>query len=144
METKTKKKKETFGDQFDFANLFRAKGKQGVYYPVSQINKGGLIGVTKFLEPESKAITVKANDLVCLGRQVFFNKKGQMTDMADVFTNLNKYVKKTKDAEFKNPVEDIMEKMVPDYDELRFKDYHAKQVFKWYIEIIGKTKENEK
>jgi len=152
MEKEEVKEKElTFGEIFDFNNLFRAKGKKGLYFLRSQVNKAGLVAIEGFLDSGNKQ-TVKAINLVCLGHlhfetleQVFDEKDNpagfRKLSMAEVMTNFNDYVGGTTQEEYeKESDEDLMYALVPNFNPDEFKDYHAKQVLLWYKEITSKIK----
>lgn len=146
---KTEEEIETFAG-LDFDQIFRVKGKQGLFTIRSHVNKAGLIGVSGFLERDIKH-TVKAMDLECLGSLVFkttdveYNDKNEVAGMkqiniSDVFTNMNEYQSKTEDHTFSKlkSNKEIMAVMVHNYDANEFKEYHAIKVMKWYIDIIGR------
>lgn len=122
-----------FGDTIDFNNLFRVKGKKELYTPASQLQKNGMVGMRSFIE--NQPITVHKNTLQCLGHYEFTKADGEKIKIDQVFNNLNEFPN-----EYLQTADDdcLMEAMVPDYDSSLFKNYHAKQVLSWYLQIKNK------
>jgi hypothetical protein len=73
-----KEEEKTFGEQFDFMSMFRVKEKQGLFYPISGVNKADMLCVTGIFESGGKCI-VKADRLICLGHFEF-----QTTEMETI------------------------------------------------------------
>lgn len=133
----TKKKKETLGNSLDFNQLFRVKGKKGIHVVNSTVNKSGMINMREFLD-FNKKVTVKANDLVCLGHLQVEKEDKTYIGLPEVFDNLEK-------SKFKKDISnnDMMAIMCPSYAPEAFKPYHARQILTWYSEIVKKLKEDE-
>jgi len=158
----------TFGEQFDFQSIFRVKEKKGLYYPISGVNKSGMICVTGIFGSGDKHIA-KAGNLICLGHLEFATTKmvkvqvpklkskmkvvGEELEevemveieqlkrlsMSEVFTNLSNYCIESEDYAFeKITIENLMGYMCPNFDPDEFKKYHAVQVLGWYIEVTLK------
>ena len=135
-----------FGDEIDFMQLFRCKGKKGLFTLRSQVNKAGIVGIIGFMDYNRK-FTVKANDLICLG-QLSFQREAGFEDlrMNDVFNNLFDYCNPKGGLEKdinKLFIDNLIDVMVPNYDPDKFKRYHAEMVWNWYKEVFNKLKEME-
>jgi len=127
-----------FGDQFDFKNIFRIKGKKGLYYPIAGMTKQRLIRMCEIYQTKNTLIA-KVDDLVCLGDFQFIRIDGSSIGMAEVFTNLSNYAKESEDYAFEGvTIEELMPFMCPKFDKDKFKKYHSVQVLGWYIEITLK------
>ncbi len=123
-----------FGDEINFYELFRVKSKKGLYCLNSKVNQAGMVNMMGFLDM-SKKFTVHNSNLICLGQLVFNTYAGNDDiNINQVFNNL---FDKFGEAEVK---EYQLADLVPNYDEDKFKDYHAKQVVEWYNEIVSKLK----
>lgn len=138
-----------FGDEINFTELFRLKGKRGLFTLRSQVNKAGMVAVIGFRDYNRK-FTVKADDLICLGQLTFQREAGfEDLRMNDVFNNLFDYCHEgqveAKDIN-KLMLDDLIDIMVPNYDPDKFKRYHAETVLSWYKEVFNKLKsiENER
>lgn len=132
--------KSKIGELLNFDELFRVKGKQGLFTVNSKVNKSGMVNVIPFLDHKEK-YTVKATNLICLGHLYFQKMDAEVLQISDVFNNYEKYLEKRPVPKI---TPEIMGILVPDYDPYNFKDYHAKQIVKWYDEIIFKIEQNEK
>ena len=133
-----------FGDQIDFIQIFRVKGRQGLFTLRSAVHKSGTVAVIGFLDYNRK-FTVLAEQLECLGSLIFTTLAGnEDIKINTVFNNLHQYEIDNGDTNFdKMDVEQLMPLMVPEFDPDHFKDYHAKKVVMWYSEVINKLKELE-
>ncbi len=129
------------GDQLDFNQLFRVKGKQGLFVIGSTVNKSKMIRVASFLDFKTGTI-VNVNKLICLNDYKFLTIRGEHLSLVDVFNNYQKYL----DGGYKegDKAEKIMSIMVPNYDPEYFKAYHVNTILKWYQEILTKMQLNEK
>jgi len=128
-----------FGDQIDFNELFRVKGKKGLFVLGSKVNKSGMVRMIGFLDYE-KSVTTNQNNLVCLGHLRFQTEMGkEPVLMNDVFSNLHEFYQVNKDKEVTPELSDF----VPNYDPNEFKMRHAVQVLGWFDEVITKITENE-
>ena len=135
----------TFGEQFNFKELFRIKGEAGIFNPRSQVNKAGMVAMGGFLQPAVKKTTHKDN-LICLDWYDFITTEPIDKDNVDagfkvlklthVFDNIFNYVDTTDADISKLDIKQFMSLAVPNYDEFQFKDYHAKLVRKWYLLVI--------
>ena len=128
------------GSVLDFNNIFRIKGKRGLFSINSNVNKSGLINMVSFLNFKEK-YTVRVGNLVRLGDLKFSLIDGNKLLMSDVFNNYEKCLSERTAPRIGS---ELMEILVPNYDPDEFKDYHAKQVVKWYDEIQIKMELNEK
>ena len=156
-EKPVEEEKNGFGDQFDFTQLFRVKGKKGIHLMISKINKAGMVGVREFLGGIGNK-TVHARDLVCLGHFTFQTLAGHDDlSISDVMNNISEIKLENEDKEsmfygFEVDLsvlkeEDLlpfMEKIVPCYDSYKFKLRHAKQVLLWYKELKQKRDDLDK
>lgn len=128
----------TFGEMFDFNNMFRVKGKSGLVSVVSH-KKGSKICVVCDIYTQKSTRSEKINNMVCLGSSLYLNNNGEYIGLTEVFNHLMHYVTNSEDYAFeKVSVDELMPLMVPDFDENEFKLYHAKQVLGWYIEVTLK------
>lgn len=127
-----KEKQPRFFDQINFSELFRVKGKQGIYTIRSGVSKSNMVAVICFLDFDKK-YTVKVADLVCLGNLEFKTEMGfDSLNIADVFNNLYEFFKETPEE---TPT---LKDFVPNFDHYEFKERHALQVMKWFNELITK------
>lgn len=154
---KTKNKKEEIvpiGKKIKFEDLFRVKGKQGLWALRSKVNSAGLCGVLKFDDFETVS-TVKAMDMICLGQLVFTTYAGNKNlGMVEAFNNLEKHIAATKDFDFeKADRKELLPVIIPEFDEDKFKEYHVEWVLMWYkiitkrynqLEALEKLEKSEK
>ena len=132
------KKEPTFGEQFDFNVIFRVKGKQGLVGLISHKIGAKTCVVCEIYNPKNKR-SERTKNMVGLGNLKFIKKDQEELNMQEVFTNISQYCITADDYYFESTtIEELMSVMVPDYDENRFKKYHAEQVLSWYIEITTK------
>lgn len=135
-----------FGDEINFMELFRCNGKRGLFCLRGQVNKAGMVNIMGFLD-YNRTATVKAKDLTCLGSLVFHTYAGHDDlRMSDVFNNLFDYCHEEGNEKDINKlfIDDLIPIMVPNYDEDKFKRYHAEMVLNWYKEIFNKLSEIKK
>jgi len=131
-----------FGDGLNLDNLFRVKGRQGLYTLRSGASKSGMVGMMEFLDMNNTK-TVHKRDLECLGElriSTFNDSKIELITINEIFSNLHdqesELVKVDLDAK---PIEELMEIMAPNFSS-DFKQSHAKRVYAWYKYIIEKLK----
>jgi hypothetical protein len=132
------KNKEVWCDSIDFNQLYRIKGKQGVWTPFTQVNKSGMILMGEWLSKDCDSAWVNRMKLECLSSFIFYRLASPALRISDVFRNINKNYNKIKSEEFDNS---ILEILVPNYDPNEFKLHHAKKVIKWYECIHAKYQE---
>lgn len=127
---------EWLSKSIDIEVMYRIKGKQGIFMPVSKPNKSGMIRMVRFMLDE--AYTVNKFYLQGLSGSVIYKDNGETISLLDAFDNLQKHFKNqsTGDLHLESK-EDIMRIICPGFDENRFKDYHAKKIVTWYNEIIS-------
>lgn len=132
----------TFGQQFNFKEIYRVRGVAGLFFPRSRVNVSGMVAMGGFLQPDI-GVTVKANQIVCLDWYDFItteeHERGgfNVIKMNQVFDNIFNYIKESNDDKLeKVTIEQLMDIMVPLYDQHQFKDYHAKQIKGWYLHIV--------
>ena len=157
------KKEKTFGEMFDFNNMFRVKGKQGLVSVISHtqgckmaivcdiytkgrravsVDKMIRLGDCKFATTDVVKVNTKPN--VRLESGVEYNEEDWLSEqkvlnMTDVFNNLMNYATTSEDYGFeKVSVEDLMPIMVPNYDNSLFRIKKATQLLGWYIEVTLK------
>lgn len=125
-----------FGNAINFKHLYRIKGKQGIYFSDLPATKSRLFPCVKFSDGEVKCMA-KGDDMVCLGKYVFTTECGhEDINMQQVFNNISEWQKNGGESNLtKVKVEDLMPIMVPNFDDDKFKDYHAKLVIMWYAEV---------
>jgi hypothetical protein len=123
---------ETLGSTIEFRDLFRVKGKKGLFSPASKPTKSGLVHMVEFLGDQR--CTVHVRDLECLDRLVFFKSDNSTIKISEVFDNIAAY-DGFKELNF---IVEKMAVMVPGYDPEKFKPYHAERVYEWYNEIVSK------
>ena len=139
---------EWLSENIDIEVMYRIKGKQGIFMPVSKPNKSGMIRMVRFMLDE--AYTVNKFYLQGLSGSVIYKDNGETSSLLDSFDNLQKHFKNQstyckdletstveKQMELIGDKEDIMNVVCPDYDPYRFKDYHVLKIIKWYNEIIS-------
>jgi hypothetical protein len=133
-----------FGDQINFIELFRVKGRQGLFTLRSKVHKSGTVGVLGFLDYNRK-FTVMAEQMECLGALIFTTLAGNDDiKINTVFNNLDEYEKANGKTDFDTmDIETLMPLMVPEFDPEFFKDHHAKKCIMWYKEIITKLEQIE-
>lgn len=135
IEKEVEEKVERFGDQINFNELFRVKGKKGLFCIDSAVHKSGMIKMTGFLDFKN-SVVVNQDKLVCLGHLSFATELGvEPVLMNDVFSNLFEF--------YKESPEDVptLADFVPSYDPNQFKERHALQVMEWFNEVITKMEE---
>lgn len=142
LEKVTKTKKPLFKEGIEWLSeiiqtevLYRIKGKQGLFTPVTKPNKGNLLRMVRFMSNE--AYTVNKSLLEGLGSVAIYTEHGKDITLSDAFDNLQKHFDNQPTGEIKTENKHLlMEIICPDYDHDRFKDYHAKKIIQWYNEII--------
>jgi hypothetical protein len=127
---------ETFGSSIDFNNLFRVKGKQGLFVPNSTVNKSGLINMVGFLDRKNSH-TVLASSLVRLGDLSIITTESENCSLSEAFDNLHSYYELLP----KKSAEEMMAVICPNYDDSEFKVYHAKRILEWYDIVSSRISE---
>lgn len=131
------KKEPSFGQMFDFNNMYRVKGKKGLVSVVSH-TQGHKMAIVSDIYSKSRR-SVSVDKMVRLGDSLFTDTLGGCADMTDVFNNLMTYATTSEDYGFeKVSIEDLMPIMVPNYDKVSFKLPKATEVLGWYIEVTLK------
>jgi hypothetical protein len=160
---------ETFIDSIDFNELFRVNGKKGLFTPRSGVNKGGMLSVMAFLNKQETAIVHKSKmeclgqlsfmttemetvDVPLPEFKTLTDEKVEkvdemkkiqrlkILDMRQVFNNLYKYAIDSEDWAFQEKtLDELMEIMVPKFDKMQFRTYHAEKVLLWYMEVTTKV-----
>ena len=115
--------------------MYRIKGKQGLFMPVTKPNKSDLVRMVRFMQDE--AYTVNKSLLNGLGKAVIYKSDGETITLLDAFDNLQKHFKNKSTGDI-DPLDKhkTMEVICPGYHSDRFKDHHAKKIVMWYNEII--------
>ena len=132
------KKEPTFGDQFDFNNMFRVKGKSGLVSLISH-KKGSKTCVVCGIYEKNSARSESTDKMECLGGYKFVKLDHTDIGFTEVFNNMMQYVTTSEDYGFeKITVEELMPWMVPDFDPYWFKLRHAEKVLSYYLEITLK------
>jgi hypothetical protein len=112
-------------EALDFNQIFRVKGRQGLFLARANPSKSGIWPVVNFNDNKIKHYA-KISDCVVLGQLVFKTLVGhEDLKIIDVF----KHILKAENAILG------MDLMVPEFDEDHFKPYHADQVAKFWHEI---------
>lgn len=123
-------------ESIDINVLYRIKGKQGLFMPITKSNKSNLVRMIRFMKDE--AYMVNKYHLVGLGGAIIYKANNETITLLDAFDNLQKHFKNqsTGDIDVLDK-HDIMDIICPDYHTEKFKDYHAKKIIMWYNEIIS-------
>lgn len=135
---KAKESKEpSFGQMFDFNNMYRVKGVQGLVSVIHHTPGHKMAIVSGIYSKGRRSVSV--DKMVRLGDGEFKTTKSTVLKMTDVFNNLMNYVTHAEDYGFENvTIEELMSIMVPNFDKDQFKLYKAKEVLGWYIEVTTK------
>jgi len=129
-----KEKSIDWGGADCFGSLYRIKGRRGLFNKRKQIHRHDMVPMVMFGEP-SQTCVVPVGSLVQLSSYIFVTYAGHKDlKMQDVFHNLNEYFKTTNGIP---KIYDLMQIMVPEFDEDKFLESHAQMVFDWYIQWIG-------
>ena len=132
------------GEKIKFQELFRVKGKEGLFLLRSEVNKAGLCNVLSFKDFQTN-FTVRAESMICLGQLIFTTYSGHADiGLNVVFNNLEAHIKAAKNFDFeKCDREKLLPVLVPEYGEDKFKKYHVEWVLMWYKLITNKYTELE-
>ena len=141
MEKKISKKKhyakgiDWLSESINIDVMYRIKGKQGLFMPVTKPNKSKLVRMVRFMQDE--ACTVNKSFLSGLGGSVIYKCNGETITLLCAFDNLQKHFKNKSTGDI-DPLDkyEIMDIICPEYHTGKFKDYHAKKIVMWYNEII--------
>ncbi|KKN24446.1 hypothetical protein LCGC14_0894710 [marine sediment metagenome] len=115
--------------------MYRIKGKQGIFMPITKPNKSDLVRMIRFMKDE--AYTVGKSSLLSLGGAKIKKLDGATITLSEAFDNLQKHFKNQSTGDIDSwDKQDIMEVICPNYYPYEFKDYHAKKIIVWYNEIV--------
>lgn len=130
-------------DEINFFELFRIKGRKGLWTMRSAPSPSGMLGMIAFMDYNERCVIHK-RELQSLGHLTFQTLAGHKVLLfRDVFRNL--FDAKADEHDFAQlDVADQMEIAVPCFDEDMFKPYHMEMVLMWYDEIIKKMTDAEK
>lgn len=130
---------ELLGEQLDLENLFVVKGRPGIYSPRAHKEGSRFVAMRRLDRFQKKAVNVLLRKCICLGRVKFSLERTQeqveqrqpatQIGMKEVLNNIG-HLEPEKLEEM--PVDELMLRMVPDYDPYIFKPYHAEKFLKWY------------
>jgi len=135
---KAVKNEPTFGDMFDFNNMWRVKGKKGLVSIVHHTSGHQMAIVCDIYKKNRRSVSVSR--MVQLSTYKFKVNNSFTADvgMKDVFNNLMNYATTSEDYGFERiSIKELMPLMVPNYDE-SFKEYRAKELLGIYIEVTLK------
>jgi len=135
----SKEKEPSFGQMFDFNNMYRVKGTQGLVSVIHHTPGHKMAIVSGIYSKGRRSVSV--DKMVKLGGSEFKVSGGKHStiDLTEVFNNLMNYVTHSEDYAFENvTIEELMPIMVPNFDKDQFKLYKAKEVLGWYIEVTTK------
>ncbi len=140
MERKTKKKYakgiDWLSEVIDIDVLYRIKGRQGLFMPITKTNKSNLIRMVRFMSNE--AHTVNKSLFEGLRGAIIYKRNDKTITLSEAFDNLQKHFKNQKSGSIELlDRHEIMEVICPDYHPEKFRDYHAKKVVIWYNEIVS-------
>ena len=136
MSKKEKSKEPSFGQMFDFNNMYRVKGKQGLVSIVHHTQGHQMAIVCDIYTKNRRSVSV--DKMVCLGSYKFNQPEGKTVGLTEIFNNLMNYVTHSEDYGFeKISIEDLMPIMLSNYDET-FKLYKAEELLGIYIEVTLK------
>jgi len=141
-------------ESLDLNHLYRVKGRQGLFSPMTrqtkkgrvfnEPNKAGMINMQRFMSDER--LWTKRTELEALGGAVIY--KNTYTDkvqdtipLEEAFDNLQEiYDGKTIDVDnFMKGIigaPETLNIICPNHDPMKFRDYHAKKIIGWYNIII--------
>ena len=144
MDIETKEKKPQFKEGIDWISkvvaietMYRIKGKQGLFMPITKPNKSGLISMIRFMSTER--YTVNKSLLEGLRGVVIYTNSNKTIALTEAFDNLQNHFDNQPTGELDASGKDaLMDVVCPDYDKDRFKDYHAKKIIQWYNEMVTK------
>ena len=122
-------------ESIDTNVMYRIKGRQGLFMPITKPNKSNLVRMVRFMKDE--AYTVNKAMLNGLKGAKIYKTNGETITLLDAFDNLQKHFKNKSTGDIdsldKNKTMDII---CPGYRPDKFKDYHAKKIVTWYNEIV--------
>ncbi len=127
-------------EPFEIKNLITIKGKSGLW-----VFKGGTsMCRAQSLLNEKQVIMAKAVDVAAIEDYKIFLIGGERS-LESVIDNLitmedSKEITREELDSFENISSEekpkMMERIVPNYDETKFKHYHLVKIIKWYKEIM--------
>ena len=142
-ESAEKEKPVTWAEQFEFSDLFRVKGKKGLYFPASTKHKSGVVMLREW-EGTGRCVT-HARNLQRLSELVFHKEDGTVLSITEVMDNIDQNLKLEEIPGINkfNARPPVLERIVPGYDPAMFKPSHAVQVLSWWAEIKRKTEDTK-
>ena len=127
---------ESLSEVVNIEIMYRIKGKQGLFMPVSKPNGSGLLRMVRFMSRE--AHTVSKSLLEGLGGTLIYKDNGKTITLSEAFDNLQKHFDNEPTGELTvDSKDELMDVICPDYDKDKFKGYHAKKIIQWYNEIVS-------
>ncbi len=138
----TKSKKKPYAKGIDWLSesinidvMYRIKGRQGLFTPVSRPNKSNLVRMVRFMKDE--AYTVDKSILSGLRGAIIYKINGETITLLNAFDNLQKHFKNQSTGDIDSlDKKKTMDIICPGYRPDKFKDYHAKKIVTWYNEIV--------
>ncbi len=120
-------------ETIEIESMFRIKGKQGIFTPLANPNKAGMIRMERFMSTEAYA--VHRSTLEALSGLVIYKDNTDTITLLEAFDNLQEFSNnKAISGGWDNPK--MLSIICPDYDKDEFKNHHAKKIIKWYDEIV--------
>lgn len=139
--------RQPFGGILKLDNLFRIKGKPGLWWMRGEISKGGMANMVNYATPQL-SVFAHANSFENVANFHFEyldeEQNKQYLDTAKVFLNLeDEGLTGFEDLSHIHVCDEIMQTMVPGYNPDAFKKHHAKKVLDWYKIITVDLKQYE-
>lgn len=125
-------------------DMFRVKGKPGIWLMHARPHKSGMVRMQQFLTVNY--CTVRTDTLEGLSELIIKKEVGDDMPLIEAFDNLQEYSDNKPFDETPNyKSESFLNIICSGYDPDEFKHYHAKKIVAWYNElVIGlNDKENE-
>ena len=126
----------TISKKIDLRLIYRVKGRDKLFVPVSPVNKGGMVGMCEFMGVNT--ISVHQNAIECLNNFTFYANSGNGVTMGQAFDNIEALDNETTLGLKGMLAESLMNTICPDFDQNYFKPYHAIRFMNWYFEIKEK------
>jgi len=135
---------EKYYENIPFEDLYRVKGESGLFILCIPVNKSGMCGVISLSDIDSdvaKEKWVKSDKMFCLADYLAITYQGHGNlELSDIFNNIYNF---GFDRLKEMCIDEILDVLVPEYDEEKFKSYHAMSILTWYEEINNKFEEIE-